>query len=364
MPGKYAFNPFAGRVVLVPTTNFILKWKHAETGAHRFDENLSEISLITRDAFEPVLPVSVVVHIDYRKAPLVVQRFGDVRKLVEQTLDPMVAAWFKNVGQTRTLVELIQDRAAIQDKASDEMRAKFAQYNLELQEVLIGTPSSAPGDTRIETLLDQLRARQIAEEKVETFRQEERAAAKERELREAQSRAQQQAMLTESEIRIAVESNHGKADLARAQQESARIRTLAEAEAGRMRTIAEGEASRIHQLAEAEATQAARVGVAQAMAIEEKVRAWGGAHFQLTQQVMGQLADALREGHIDVVPRVQMGESAGGTFVERLLGVLLAQQAAAAPGEVDEGVRRMREAILGGMSGAEAPRLAPAGEGS
>ena len=35
-------------------------------GSHRFDENLAEVGLITRDAFEPTLPVSVVVHIDYR----------------------------------------------------------------------------------------------------------------------------------------------------------------------------------------------------------------------------------------------------------------------------------------------------------
>src|SRR5262245_53810204 len=54
------------------------------------------IALITKDAFEPSLPLSVVVHIDYRQAPLVNQRFGDVKRLVEQTLDPMVAAYFKN----------------------------------------------------------------------------------------------------------------------------------------------------------------------------------------------------------------------------------------------------------------------------
>jgi uncharacterized membrane protein YqiK len=91
----------------VPTTNFILKWIRTETGAHRFDENLSEVSLITKDAFEPSLPLSVVVHIDYQKAPLVIQRFGDIKKLVEQTLDPMVSAYFKNVGQTRTLIQLL-----------------------------------------------------------------------------------------------------------------------------------------------------------------------------------------------------------------------------------------------------------------
>jgi uncharacterized membrane protein YqiK len=54
---------------------------------------LSEISLITKDAFEPNLPLSVVVHIDYKKAPLVIQQFGDVKRLVEQTLDPMVSAY-------------------------------------------------------------------------------------------------------------------------------------------------------------------------------------------------------------------------------------------------------------------------------
>src|SRR5437899_727099 len=73
----------------------------------------------------------------------VIQRFGNVKRLVEQTLDPMVSAYFKNVGQTRTLIQLIQliqDRSAIQQASSDQMKEKFAHYNLELEEVLIGTP--------------------------------------------------------------------------------------------------------------------------------------------------------------------------------------------------------------------------------
>src|SRR6202008_3181299 len=113
-----------------------LKWNKAEVGAHRFDENLAEVSLITKDAFEPSLPLSVVVHIDYRKAPLVIQRFGDIKRLVEQTLDPMVSAYFKNVGQTRTLIQLLQDRSNIQMQSGEQMKTKFAEYNLELQEVL------------------------------------------------------------------------------------------------------------------------------------------------------------------------------------------------------------------------------------
>jgi uncharacterized membrane protein YqiK len=33
LPGKYAFNTYAGKVISVPTTNFILKWIRTETGA-------------------------------------------------------------------------------------------------------------------------------------------------------------------------------------------------------------------------------------------------------------------------------------------------------------------------------------------
>ena len=96
MPGKYAFNTYAGKIELVPTTNFVLMWQSGVNGSN-FDSNLREITLITKDAFEPLLPLSVVVHIDYRKAPMVVQRFGNVKQLVEQTLDPMVSSYFKNV---------------------------------------------------------------------------------------------------------------------------------------------------------------------------------------------------------------------------------------------------------------------------
>src|SRR5262249_796935 len=156
---------------------------------------------------EPSLPLSVVVHIDYRKAPLVIQRFGDVKRLVEQTLDPMVSAYFKNIGQTRTVIQLLQDRAMIQKVAGEEMQEQFGHYKLELAEVLIGTPTSSAGDNKIENILTQLRMRQIAEEQVETYARQEKAAVKERELREAEAKAKQQTNLTESELSIKVQEN-------------------------------------------------------------------------------------------------------------------------------------------------------------
>src|SRR5262245_54522847 len=335
LPGKYAFNTYAGKIIMVPTTNFILKWTRGEIGSHKYDENLAEVALITKDAFEPSLPLSVVVHIDYRKAPLVIQRFGDVKKLVEQTLDPMVSAYFKNIGQTRTLIQLIQDRSEIQNVSSEQMKTKFAEYNLELQEVLIGTPTSGAQGGQIEQILTQLRSRQIATEQVETYNRQQQAAVKERELREAEARAKQQTSITESELSIQVQSNSGKADLARAQQEATKIQTLAGAEAGRIRMLGEGEAGKVLALAGAEAQRAARVGVAQALAIEEQVRAYGGPRFQLTQQVMNRFAEAIQTSGVDVVPRVVVGGgrdgngdggAVTGNVMQALLTLLLSEK--------------------------------------
>jgi uncharacterized membrane protein YqiK len=37
LPGKYAFNTYAGKILMVPTTNIIQKWNKSETGAHKLD---------------------------------------------------------------------------------------------------------------------------------------------------------------------------------------------------------------------------------------------------------------------------------------------------------------------------------------
>jgi uncharacterized membrane protein YqiK len=308
MPGKYAFNTYSGKIIKVPTTNIILKWISNQSGTHHYDENLKEVSLITKDAFEPSLPLSVVMHIDYKKAPLVIQRFGDIKMLVDQTLDPMVSAYFKNIGQTKTLIQIIQERNEIQEMASREMKIKFEHYNLELEEVLIGTPSASVNDDKIEVILAQLRGRQIAVEQIETYSQQQRAAAQEKELREAESRAAQQRYLTESEINIQIQSNQGKAEYQRSLQEAAKIKAIAEAEA----------------------EKEARVGIGKAIAIDEQVKAYGGPEYQVVQDIMTKFTDAVEKSKIDIVPKTVVsmggeGSSASNAF-EMLLSLLISEK--------------------------------------
>ena len=95
------------------------------------------------------------------------------------------------------------------------------------------------------------------------------------------------------------------------------------------------QASQIKALAEAEAEKVARIGIAQAMATEEQVRAYGGPQFQVTQQVMNRFAEAIQQSRVDVVPRVLVGggggagdSSSGGTgsIIESLMALLLSEK--------------------------------------
>jgi uncharacterized membrane protein YqiK len=312
MPGKYAFNTYAGKIELVPTTNFVLMWQHGSSGSN-FDSNLREITLITKDAFEPQLPLSVVVHIDYRKAPMVVQRFGNVKQLVEQTLDPMVSSYFKNVSQTRTFIELIQSRSELQANASVDMRERFLAYSLEFQEVLIGTPKPQDGDNKIENIMAQLRDRQIAREQVETFAQKQIAADKQRELNEAERRAEKQSELTASLVDISIKENQGAALVKAAEKRRQEIEALAQADKFRQEMEGSGRASAIRAVGEAEAA-----------AIKAKSEAMEGvgSDKQLMQTVMLRLAEAFETAKMPLVPQIQMGGGQDSNAFSTLLNLM------------------------------------------
>jgi uncharacterized membrane protein YqiK len=240
------------------------------------------------------------MHIDYKKAPMIIQRFGDVKKLVEQTLDPMVSAYFKNVGQKMTLIELLQNRAAIQEESANEMKSRFASYSLELQEVLIGTPRASAGDQSIENILIQLRSRQVAREQVETYQEQEKAAVQERALNEAKANAAAQSALTQSAIQIRVHENEGSAALARAQKDAETVKVTAAAAGERARLEGQGEADRV-----------LAIGTANAQSTKLAVDAYGGPEYRLAEQNFSRFADALTRINQPIVPQFLMSGAAG-----------------------------------------------------
>jgi uncharacterized membrane protein YqiK len=329
-PGKYAFNTYAGRIILVPTTNFVLHWVTGKSESHRYDESLRSIDLVTRDAYEPLLPLSVVVHIDYERAPSVIQRFGDVKKLITQTLDPMLSAYFRDIAHTKTMLGLLHERDVIQQEARSELQRKFRAFDIECVDVLIGKPTHVEGDDKIETLLEQLRMRQLANEQLETFERQQESAKKLQDLKAAQALADMQTALTNAQVEARIAENHGEAELARARKQAEQTIVVAEAALGRSRREAEQKVvlaeadSRERMLAgRGESQRVMQVGLSQAAVLLRKINSFGDARLYAINEV----ADRLAHSQQPLVPQRLFINGASGDDknpqAAGLLGTLL-----------------------------------------
>jgi uncharacterized membrane protein YqiK len=306
-PSKYPFNTYAGQIIRVPTTNFVLHWITGKTEGHRYDENLKSIDLITKDAFEPILPLSVVVHIDYQKAPNVIQRFGDVKKLITQTIDPMLSAYFRDVAHKKTLLELVHSRDEIQTQARSALKEKFEQFDIECVDVLIGKPESPQEDDgKIENLLEQLRLRQLSLEQIETYGKQEAAAAKRQTLNDANAKSEMQEKLTQSSIQIHIQTNEAEAALARARKDAERRVVTAKAESESISLEGRGKSESI-----------AMVGKAEADVLQKKVESFGNPNLYAVSLV----AEALSQSKQPLVPETLF--STGGDNPQGMLGTLM-----------------------------------------
>lgn len=326
-PGKFAINPYALKVELVPTVNFVLRWITGVVESHQYDKDLLSIELITADGYEPVLPLSLVLHIDYEKAPRVVQRFGDVKRLITQTLDPILTSYFRDVAQSSHMLDLLTKREEIQKRATDELGRRFQDYDITCVAVLIGRPESkatAPGqEDPIERLFDQLRVRRLAAEQKETFARQEEAAVKLKELNHARAAAEKQTELTQTKIDVEVAANKGEAQLAEAQRLAKRDIARAEGESRSKELIGKGEGARI-----------AQTGLSEAAVFLQKIRAYGDPRLFALSLVADQFAKSaqpLVPERLLLMSGASNGEAktdfASVSTLGQLLSLLLAEKA-------------------------------------
>ena len=337
-PGKYPFNTYAASIVLVPTTNFVLHWITGKSESHHYDESLRSIDLVTKDAYEPMLPLSVVVHIDYQKAPSVIQRFGDVKKLITQTLDPLLSAYFRDVAHKKTMLQLLQERDSIQSEAREELRRKFRDFDIECVDVLIGKPDTAEAGGKIETLLEQLRIRQLSIEQIETYERQRAAAEKQKVLKEAQAQADMQTELTNSRVQVQIAENKGEADLARARKQAEQLVVTAQAESQQRVLAGRGEGSRTLQ-----------VGLSEASVLLRKINSFGDPRLY----ALAEVAERLAHSSQPLVPeRVFMagaqGENGHTTnpaqgLLGTLISLLVAEKSGFQPAAESSGLATLQE---------------------
>jgi uncharacterized membrane protein YqiK len=348
-PGKYAFNTYAGQIVLVPTTNFVLHWITGKSESHHYDDNLKSIDLVTKDAYEPTLPLSVVVHIDYARAPSVIQRFGDVKKLITQTLDPLLSAFFRDIAHTKTMLELLQQRDAIQSEARAWLKEKFREFDIECVDVLIGKPDTneASGSGKIETLLEQLRLRQLSIEQIETFERQRAAAESLKALHNAQAIATKQTELTNSQVQIQIAENQGNADLAKARRVAEQTVVVAEAELAKSRrqaeqtvVIAKADSEQRILAGRGESQRTLQIGLSEAVVLLRKVASYGDPRLYALSIVAEHLSNSKQPLVPERLFLTGAGDGkeqqAGQGMLGTLLGLLVADKSAFANVDSEE----------------------------
>ncbi|HZZ43914.1 MAG TPA: SPFH domain-containing protein [Tepidisphaeraceae bacterium] len=345
-PSKYPFNTYAGHVVIVPTTNFVLHWITGRTEAHRYDDSLQSIDLVTKDAYEPLLPLSVVVHIDYMKAPSVIQRFGDVKKLITQTLDPMLSAYFRDVAHKCTMLELLHDRDEIQTQAKVALKERFKEFDIECVDVLIGKPDTAEAGGKIETLLEQLRLRQLSVEQIETYEHQRKAADEQRKLNDAQALASKQKELTDSQVQIRIAENAGDADLSRARKVAQQQIVMAEAQleqsrrqAEQMVVTAKAESEQRTLAGRGESQRQMQIGLSEAAVLTRKIASFGDPRLyalSLAAEYLSKSTQPLVPEHVFMTGGSTDGASASQGMLGTLLTMLVAEKSGFNPSSTPE----------------------------
>jgi hypothetical protein len=227
------------------------------------------------------------------------------------------------------MLELLHERDGIQSEARNELREKFREFDIECVDVLIGKPDTAEIGGKIETLLEQLRLRQLSIEQMETYERQRAAADKLRTLNEAQAQANMQTQLTNSRVQVQISESQGDADLARARRQAEQAVVMADADLARAQRqaqqlvlTAQAESEKLTLAGRGEGQRIMQQGLSEATVLLRKISSFGDPRLYALAQVAEQLAHSSQP----LVPErvfVAGSETSGGQAGQGLLGTLL-----------------------------------------
>jgi uncharacterized membrane protein YqiK len=291
-PGKHPINSRVMKIELVPTTNIVLNWA-VRNEAHRYDANLSPITVRSGDGFAFNMDVAQIIHIGSQEASKVISRVGSVQNLVDHVLQPIVGNYFRNAAQQYTALDFLGRRGERQKEAASYVRKALHTYDVEAIDTLIGD-IALPAQ-----LLETQTNRKIAEEERKTY--------------EMQKMAQEQRQLLVRETSLA--------DIQREMVKAERGVQIAKLQADATIEQAKGDAEATRLQAEGEAAAILATGKAKATAYRVGAEALGEQHY-----VALQLMQVVGKSGVRIVPDVSVSGANHGGLVDSLLGVMLHNQ--------------------------------------
>lgn len=321
-PGKHPVNIYTHAVEVVPTTNIVLNWANSRTESHELDKNLCTISVRSKDGFTFNLDVSQIIHIPRNEAPKVIARFGNMKNLVSQVLEPTIANYFRNSAQRSGVIEFLTNRSQRQEDAKAQISEVLSAYNVEGVDTLIG--DIVPPEALMKTLTD----RKIAEEEKTTYEIQRNAQVERKEFESAKAGADMQPEVVKStrQVEINTQLAASKVAAAKGEAESKTINAEADATVKTINAKADAEVKTVNATADANATEVngkaeagkiKAIGLAEAEVTKQKTQAMGSEQYAIVR-----VAETLASNHIKLVPEILVSgkNGEGNGMIDALIG--------------------------------------------
>jgi uncharacterized membrane protein YqiK len=256
-PGRYYVNTLAVSPIVIPTTNQTVEWTAGEV-ANTFDP----FEVISKDGFTMQLEVRVVFRVKPEDAPFMVAKIGDVTRLIQNVMHPLIDSIFRNQASESSAMAYLQNRHEEQERAEARVRMHLLKYHVDVVNVLI-CHIRLP-----EELMKTQTEKILAEQRQNMYDAQREAEVKRIELERTSSQADNQKSLMEATVGV---------DIAGKRSEQ-------------RKKEAEGEAYYISETGKAEAEKMRLIGEAQGVAYKEQVNALGanGVAIVETLKVIGE----------------------------------------------------------------------------
>ena len=293
-PGRYYVNTLAVSPIVIPTTNQTVEWTAGEV-ANTFDP----FEVISKDGFTMQLEVRVVFRVKPEDAPFMVAKIGDVSRLIQNVMHPLIDSIFRNQASESSAMAYLQNRHEEQERAEARVRMHLLKYHVDVVNVLI-CHIHLP-----EELMKTQTEKILAEQKQGMFNAQREAEIKRIELEKTSSQADNQRSLMEATVGVEISAKRSE----------------------QRKREADGEAYYIFETGKSEAEKVRLMGEAQGVAYKEQVAALGanGVALVETLKVIG-------EKGVRITPDILAsgggsGDSGGGIGTLLLLNLFRDQMA-------------------------------------
>jgi uncharacterized membrane protein YqiK len=229
-PGRYYINTLALTPIIIPTTNQTVEWTAGEV-VDTFDP----FEVISKDGFTMKLEVRVVFRVKPEDAPFMVAKIGDVTRLIQNVMHPLIDSIFRNQASESSAMAYLQNRHEEQERAEARVRMHLLKYHVDVVNVLI-CHIHLP-----EELMKTQTEKILAEQRQNMYNAQREAEVKRIELERTSSQADNQKSLMEATVGVDIAGKRSEQRQREADGEAYYISSTGKAEAEKMRLIGEAQ---------------------------------------------------------------------------------------------------------------------------